>query len=784
MNSYCEKCTKHDLCTLCNSGRYGNQCQRDCSECKNQECNGTECTYGCQDGRYLTSGKLCNICPSYCSKCSSNTKCTECKNAKRWGQLCYDYCYYCSGNCDINSGCSACNSGYFIQYNSTKGGSECTKCPNNCYSCSSDTYCYVCSVGYWGNYCQHSCEHCIPKACSKYNGCNNGCVSGYFQRLTREQYFCDKCPDHCSVCSSLSICSSCENGFAGSVCQFDCRTCNGWLCSDVNGACSINCRSDQFYEQSSQSCQQCPNGCMNCTDTNHCDSCTKGKWGSYCQNNCSITCYDRDCKKGSGRCYKCIDHFYGSKCSSECMDVCKTCLDGISCETCNDGLFSSDSSNQCNCDTASCLSRTDTNCLQCPSQKLYPWENGCCPCSTTCKDNYCYTNQTCLNCVDKKHGQDCKSDCSMNCKDRLCYRDGRCISCIDRKYGVRCQYWCSNVISYCNRCYVDSNNGPFCNRCNEGRYVKNNQCVGCSNACYYKWPVCNSTTGACLYGCKPDWYGEFCDSPCNISKCQTCRDNVNICEECQSGFYLEGTSSCVACPDNCKIVSQCNKLNGSCDDGCLDSWTGPFCNETCYHACSRCAQYDSNNCDECKIGFYGGGCESNCSQQCKVSEGQQICNKTDGYCSHGCANAFWGDTCELPCGIGCNGSVCNRTDGRCLNRCIDTYYGDECGLMCSNNCDGNGNISVGRLCNEVSGRCFYTCRRGWHGETCEGECSKTCKNNECYRNNGTCTLGCNEGYTGLTCMQGRNYNWLYIIGIMQYTYCQMLRCLSDIFCKF
>lgn len=50
--------------------------------------------------------------------------------------------------------------------------------------------------------------------------------------------------------------------------------------------------------------------------------------------------------------------------------------------------------------------------------------------------------------------------------------------------------------------------------------------------------------------------------------------------ECTAGYFgLECKSKCVG---HCKDNKQCNHINGTCDDGCKDGYTGSDCTEGCW----------------------------------------------------------------------------------------------------------------------------------------------------------------------------------------------------------
>lgn len=50
-------------------------------------------------------------------------------------------------------------------------------------------------------------------------------------------------------------------------------------------------------------------------------------------------------------------------------------------------------------------------------------------------------------------------------------------------------------------------------------------------------------------------------------------------KECKDGTYvLQG--KCVKCQGVCMNNAPCNKSTGKCDNGCIDHWTGKFCEGT------------------------------------------------------------------------------------------------------------------------------------------------------------------------------------------------------------
>ena len=784
----CLQCSRYSACSECVSHRYGPYCQWNCNDdCKSQACTNGQCTNGCIDGKYLSISGQCKYCQTVCASCSDGYTCTSCKQRK-WGSFCQNDCSNCkTGYCYIDNGCSECVDGYYRKYLDSLQGYLCSVCPETCTRCTSQNDCSACQSGYWGSSCQNDCNVCKDSYCQRQNGCTAGCNTGYYQRSNSYPRYCDRCPENCLICTSLNRCSQCDEGYNGPVCQHDCRNCNGQLCNYNTGECSIVCSATQFFEQTLKQCIDCPVNCTMCSSSSYCISCINGHWGITCQSACSQNCNNNLCRISDGRCNGCKDGFYGLTCSEACLSTCETCTQHNSCQSCKDDYFSKTTAKLCECMESECTTILNSACTKCSRVTYYPVTQGCCPCSDRCKDklcvgdglcidcdegNYgdycqnscstdcknglCYRNGSCITCIDGRHGEHCENSCSTNCRDRLCYRNGSCTSCYDGRYGESCFYSCSSRVTYCNNCLGELGGSLQCVSCSSGRYPENNMCVRCNDNCKSgAWPYCNSTSGNCLYGCNDHWFGDKCDSQCNVSKCVLCPSNHNMCEECSEGHYLESSTACVSCPKDCLSNMKCNKNNGSCEDGCVNGKSGIKCNLTCSSGCLQCDQYNVNDCTKCKNGFYGNACEYNCSSQCKVIEETNVCSKSSGWCQNGCNDGYWGSYCNAKCGEGCTGGQCNRTAGECFQGCTYNYYNEMCNERCSENCLDNVNIPNDRKCEESSGRCIYGCLEGWYGEGCEMQCSQHCNRTMCYRGNGTCEFGCITGYVGHDCMQGK-----------------------------
>ncbi|XP_071118130.1 uncharacterized protein [Haliotis cracherodii] len=228
---------------------------------------------------------------------------------------------------------------------------------------------------------------------------------------------------------------------------------------------------------------------------------------------------------------------------------------------------------------------------------------------------------------------------------------------------------------------------------------------------------------------------------------------VQVFGDCLDYIYGLACNFTCSCRDRAEV---CNKVDGSCVSGCADGFTGVDCKQ------------------ECPVGRYGLNCSNNCSSNCVDGH----CLHLDGTCK--CVPGWMGDRCTRDCpdykyGLACNftcscrdrAEVCNKVDGSCVSGCADGFSGVDCkhecpvgsyGMNCSNSCSSN---CVNGRCFHVDGTC--TCVPGWMGDKCTKRCQlgtygrecsntcPTCRDNICHPGNGTCIMGCQQGWTGTQC---------------------------------
>lgn len=234
-----------------------------------------------------------------------------------------------------------------------------------------------------------------------------------------------------------------------------------------------------------------------------------------------------------------------------------------------------------------------------------------------------------------------------------------------------------------------------------------------------------------------------------------CTRKDDICIGCEIGIY--GKNCDTEC-GKCKVGTGCNQISGICDEGCRDGFYGEKCDQTCAAACQSCERYPPAQCVVCVDNRWGVGCTRNCSPNCAKeivgSLSYTYCDKETGDCSEGACvdNRYWKANCSQTCPQNCkaiNGiRQCRITDGQCTNGCEDTFFGPQCSGDCSVQCKN-------RICLNSANNCVKGCEAGFYNPpTCSGTCSQWCKTpSSCDPVTGSCVGGCAAGYFGDKCIE-------------------------------
>ncbi|XP_052690489.1 uncharacterized protein LOC128168312 [Crassostrea angulata] len=178
----------------------------------------------------------------------------------------------------------------------------------------------------------------------------------------------------------------CSLGTYGSLCENECRNCQGNRCDGNTGICQSSCSHGWYGEKCDRKCSS------NC-ETSFCDSvlgctyCLSGHRGPDCElcerntfgKNCSLTCKNcQDCDPVLG-CKECISGFHGLDCNLSCPQGCRNqkcdrisehCRNG-----CNDGFWGETCETSCKdtCGGNKTCYRDNGHCFECSPGKLGPY---------------------------------------------------------------------------------------------------------------------------------------------------------------------------------------------------------------------------------------------------------------------------------------------------------------------------------------------------------------------------------------------------------------------------
>ncbi|KAL7716199.1 protein serine/threonine kinase [Entamoeba marina] len=339
----CLEFFSNGTCSICNNGYYNNgsicvlsqnstcennfvysSTEKQCIQCTTFDINCNTCTESqcilCNDGYILTNDLKC-ISAGSCSNVDGN-KCYCNSQFASNGTTCYsvDHC----SSYSINK-CAKCESGYIldIQFNSCK---------------------------------QNSVENCKEYV----NGHCLRCEDSYYLTSNKQ---CDKCLDMCETCSQSDECLSCHDGYHlnNGKCISVVNNCKVIIDGFTCGLCN-----DGYYKMS-EGCTECPEGCSLCYSAEKCYGCSSLYYLTI-NNTCSLKsdivgCSTEITQEGCADCD--IGYYYSLRTCSKCQDICESCLDDQSCETCINGYILKESSCVPKSEVQSCKSTENSQCSEC-----------------------------------------------------------------------------------------------------------------------------------------------------------------------------------------------------------------------------------------------------------------------------------------------------------------------------------------------------------------------------------------------------------------------------------
>ncbi|XP_048246201.1 cell death abnormality protein 1-like isoform X2 [Haliotis rufescens] len=562
----------------------------------------------------------------------------------------------------------------------------------------------------WGKY-GHNCDRLCSDQCRLHP--------------VRNLRHCHKDTGKCS--------EGCVRGRHGDHCDKFCSpNCIKNSCIQLNGKCNIGCMegySGYFCNITTvPAVQGVP-------------VCEWGRYGHNCDRLCSGDCglylgtKLRPCHKYTGKCLQgCVRGWHGDHCDQLCSPNCINTICNQGNGGCTIGCIDGYSGYFCNT-TAVTQKQTTVSTVQ--GVPVCEWGKYGHNCDRLCSDHcglylgtklrpcHKYTGKCLQGCVRGRHGDYCDQLCSPNCISTICNQgNGGCtIGCVDGYIGYFCNTTAVSTVQYVPVCEW----GKYGHNCDRQ----------CSDQCRLH-PVrnlrhCHKDTGKCLQGCVRGRHGDHCDQLCS---------------------------------PNC-IRNSCIQLNRECTIGCMEGFSGYFCNITTVSTVQGVPV--------CEWGKYGHNCDRLCSDQCRLHPVRNLrhCQKDTGKCSEGCVRGWHGDHCDQLCSPNCIKTTCNQPKGACTLGCIDGYsgyfcntttvstvqgipmcewgkYGDNCDRQCSDKCRLHPVRNL-RHCHKYTGKCSEGCVRGRHGDHCDQLCSPNCIINYCIQLNGECTIGCMEGFSGYFC---------------------------------
>ncbi|KAL4494498.1 hypothetical protein ABPG72_019908, partial [Tetrahymena utriculariae] len=734
VNLKCQRCSPETQCTQC----YANQLEKYLQD-------GNKCTDCKQSGYFINSNQsTCEKCISNCDQCDSNSKCKKCNSG-----------FYIL---EDDQSCDQCKiDGNYID----KNNQFCKKCPQdkNCKKCNNDQKCTECQSGFY----LFNSDNCIL------------CGDGFFKSANN----CFKCTENCLTCASENKCKKCLQNFY----LFD----NGAQCTPCNNQ-------GQFYQNDTcylcdTSCSKCQgktqNDCLECIDSKQfiykgkCETCQidgvfkSGKQCLDCAQNC------KSCTGGEiEKCTQCKDTFSFQQdkqcviCQTQqkyfidnnnyclkCHDSCQTCSDEkeTSCITCinnfnkdkydrkckvcntNNGFFvnSQNECEKCHSSCKQCNGTSDTDCIEC-IQGLSFLNGKCQKCDTdnqyfTDKDNYCL-------------------ECDKSCK--TCSSKDVCTKCID---GL--SFTSNQTSKLCAKCDLDSmyvkdpNGLNVCQNCHMnciGCYGPNIQdCIKCKDQFSFNPQDKSCETCNMEADRKYKDSSNYCQN-CDIS-CKSCNGpGSGNCKLCAEGLYFNDQNICQACPDEKFYVTD-YKYCKKCNDSCLT------CNGSLDNNCLSCAKdqalHEDNRCKQCQVenGFFvedhnGIKVCKRCDSSCKTCHGQsntecdscmnesflidfdtkicQVCQTENKQFKDG----FYCKKCHDSC------KTCRNQDAAQCIKCLESpkqlYFRDG---LCQK-CEESEGFYIKD--DKIScGKCVSSCKTCSGGES--NQC-KTCQDNKYLFLNNTC----------------------------------------------
>lgn len=292
---------------------------------------------------------------------------------------------------------------------------------------------------------ESSCEKCIEGYILTSGRCEPICESETcpcfspgtclhtIRSLSCDDYYCQTCDP------STNLCLICSLGYGLDLYKY-CSTCQIYQCKDCGQdyeLCNI-CNDGFYFDTNYQQCLQCSSsGCAECDQNNPdiCNVCFEEYVSDYYGYCCDTSCLA--CSYNSPYCSECPEGTYLSLYCVSCLDHCKNCQDGNTCDVCEDGYelnyYGECLETVCNIRGCSSCPNSLDQCTECFIGYNQDENGNCCNsvCKTCSKDS--------AECSSCNNGGYLDSNicygCSDNCKTCDAYNCKSCSDGYSLEYG-------------------------------------------------------------------------------------------------------------------------------------------------------------------------------------------------------------------------------------------------------------------------------------------------------------------------------------------------------------
>ena len=545
---------------------------------------------------YELSNEDTGKCTQFCSQCKENRKCFICKEnytliGSKEGD---ENPIYCMQNIDLG------------RYYKNEEENAYYLCSDNCLSCSGKDQCNNCESMYKLSNDNSFCEEIIPNCkildvnkekcvqCKEnFYLLNDDEYHCYNDTIDKDKYFtedegityinCNKILPHCDKCQDRNRCLECKDSYVyneyKSICELEISSCikydtyyeyceeceeGYYLLNDDKLHChNDSLDKDKYFTEDNGityiSCEKTIDNCEKCKERNKCLLCQEG----YKLDSDNIFCEEiiSSCKKYDSNyqyCEECKEGYYilngdNLYCKNESLD--------------RDKYFTEDEGKSyisCEKIVANCEKCKEKNiCLLCKEGYKFNIE------SSSCDEiiSFCnFYDSNFENCKECKEGYYLLDDDNLLCHntslvpDKFFTEDGgkkyfscekvieNCEKCKERNECLLCKkgyiYNDKNItcVSEISSCIKYDSNYIFCEECEEGYYLLNDNKSHCYNDSLDKEKYFTEDGGITYISCEKSI--NYCEKCSERNKCDQCQQNYELTDNREECIYFNINTEC------------------------------------------------------------------------------------------------------------------------------------------------------------------------------------------------------------------------------------------------